>query len=192
MGYLFNTVKSLKSLHRAWKKIQENGRYSESPQTRTEIANFSIEEIANLRHVQRQLGRGEFEFEKQLGITKKKQGGGNIRPLVIAPVANRIVQRAILDVLVARVRVIQSIMDTPTSIGGIPRRGTRHAIALVFKAIDDGAHYFIRSDIEAFFTKIPRVEVQSFLSDSINEADFLLLFERALKTELINLDRLAE
>lgn len=159
MGSLYKSVKSLKVLHNAWRKVATNGRSSVSKETRNEIARFAEHEFVNLRHLQRSLGKGTFEFEKQRGLAIETNTTGKFRPLVIAPVANRIVQRAILDVLVSKVRAVKQVMNTPTSIGGIPGRGTRHALALVCNAIDQGATYFLRSDIRGFFTRIPRADV---------------------------------
>jgi hypothetical protein len=191
VGRLFSAVKHLDSLHRAWKKIQKNGRYSLSPQTSDEIQQFGKAEIANLRLLQKQLGHRDFEFGPQFGITIHKTNG-KVRPLVLAPLPNRIIQRALLDVLLDHSRPVKRIMATPTSIGGIPKRGTRHAIGLVCDAIDQGARYFIRSDIEGFFTRIPKTNVMDFLSSFSKDRDFLSLFENALNTELLNSEQLGE
>jgi len=169
MGSPYKSVKRLDVLHVAWRKVAVNGRASISKDTRNDIAKFGEDEFVNLRQIQRSLGKGTFQFEKQRGLTIETKTKGKFRPLVIAPVANRIVQRAILDVLVSKVRAIKQVMRTPTSIGGIPGRGTRHALALVCTADDQGATYCSRYDIRGFFTRIPRTNVQNFVAESVSD-----------------------
>jgi hypothetical protein len=50
----------------------------------------------------------------------------------------------------------------------------------------------VRSDIEGFFTKIPKSLVKAFIATHVKDQEFLRLFDGALETELENLDELAE
>ena len=68
----------------------------------------------------------------------------------------------------------------------------KSALDLVADAIARGASYYARSDIEGFFTKIPKRLVKDFLRKHIKDQEFLRLFDGALETELENLDELAE
>lgn len=83
--------------------------------------------------------------------------------------------------------MVKEILQTPTSIGGIPKRGVGHALALISDEIDRGAKYFIRSDISGFFTKIPRDELVTFFLSACDDDDFIALFEAAIITELANI-----
>ena len=62
---------------------------------------------------------------------------------------------------------------------------------MAHNVISNGAAYFIRSDIEGFFNKIPRKKVQSQLSKIIPEKRFAHLLDEAVITELDNLVDLA-
>ena len=98
-------------------------------------------------------------------------------------------QRAILDVLqqsddLPRVR---EILSTPTSIGGIPGRGTAHAIDLIENARRAGnANFVAGSDISGFFTQIDQAAVVRFIREQTDDDDFVDLFSRALRVELAN------
>ena len=65
-------------------------------------------------------------------------------------------------------------------------------MSLIWEATDAGAYYFVRSDIEGFFTKIPRAEVLSFIARFISDSEFLDLVGRATDTRLANLDQLGD
>lgn len=192
MGKLSKEVSRLSTLESAWRKVRDNGRLSKSAETKGEIERFDDREGHNLRVLQRQLATGKFKFAPQKGVAKKKPNSNKRRPLVLAPVENRIVQRAILEVLQAQVPKVRQILTTPTSIGGVPGRGTRHAIALVNQEIEKGARFFVRSDIEAFFTKIPRGRVVDFVASFVSDTELVDLFRAATTTELFNLEQLGE
>jgi len=70
-------------------------------------------------------------------------------------VRNRVVQRAILDVLQRDPR-ITVLLRTKHSFGGIEGRGIVHAMREVAKAVSAGHVHYYRSDIRDFFTAIPQ------------------------------------
>lgn len=115
------------------------------------------------------------------------------RPIVIAPIQNRIVQRSILEVLQTQPS-IQKYILVPTSYGGVkdPSNSKRVQDA-VFKAYEESIKdkvWYIRSDIREFFTKIDRQKVINTISQLISDDKFMELLESALTTELSNLEEL--
>ena len=120
-----------------------------------------------------------------------KASGKGTRPLVVAPVANRIVQRAILDVLQSTAPV-QAVLDTTTSFGGIKGRDRRKAISFAHHAIRGDHTHYIRSDIKNFFTEIPRKVVREFLAIQLGDDDLARLFLEATSTNLANLEALGD
>ena len=115
-----------------------------------------------------------------------------LRPIVISPIRNRIVQRAILNIL-QNFDPIKPYFEVPTSFGGISERGRENAIRMVYDLIEKGhAKYFIRSDIKSFFTKIPKANLYSIIQDNVDDKRFLPLFSEAISTEIINLEQLGE
>ena len=191
MAKLYAKVHSVGVLQDAWRKVRENGLNSISEDTYRQVTVFDENPIRHLRTIQDQLRQRRFSFSSQTGV-KIKRGKKKPRPLVIAPIKNRLVQRAVLDVLQGQVPAVKKVLDTRTSIGGIPGRGTRHGIALVQRAIEAGDRYYVRSDIEAFFTKIPRQNVINFVAEHVDDPQFVDLFRRATETELHNIDQLGE
>lgn len=187
MGSLYKYVYKQAALTKAWQKVRSNGLSSSSEDTRTKIHKFDEDSLYQLTLIQRQLSEKRFHFAPQKGLPiEKKKGSGKYRPVVLAPIRNRIVQRVLLNVLQADVPAIKKVLETPTSIGGIPKRGTRHAIKLIVDAMEDGARWFVSSDISGFFTKIPKKHVVNFIKSEIKDATFLDLFARAMDTTLEN------
>lgn len=115
------------------------------------------------------------------------------RPLVIASVEARIVQRAILEVL-QELPGIKGRVLAPTSFGAIKERGVPMAVTYAYMAAEKGAAYYIRSDIDAFFRNIPRAYVvdRVRLAAGVTDKVFLRLLSEATSVELDNLDALGK
>ena len=175
----------------AWRKIRHNGLKSTSRTTRELIKQFDTRSDTKLLHIANALSRRAFVFEPQAGVLIPKRSGKGKRPLVLAPVANRVVQRALLDLLQG-IPEVERIVGTSTSFGGVPGRSTAAAIAMARKAIRSGSKFFIRSDIDSFFTKIPREKVQGFVRDVTGDLDISSLFGDATATNLVNLEELGD
>ena len=186
----FERVRSQAILHNAWRKVRENGLQSPCKDTREKVREFDRDVVRGLRQIADQLRGIRFRFEPQIGI-RKRRAGKTPRPLVVAAVRNRIVQRAILDVLQLE-PAIQEILSTPTSFGGIRDRGVRCAIATACRTIEAGAKYYIRSDIQDFFARIPRLHVLAQIEDQVRDPDFTNLLHAATDTILANLDEIGE
>jgi hypothetical protein len=93
----YKLVRARRSLYKAWRHVRDNGLHSPSNETRNAILEFDQEAPRNLERIGRQLARHGFRFEPQTGYVQKK--GKKKRPIVIAAVKNRVVQRSMLDVL---------------------------------------------------------------------------------------------
>ncbi len=186
-------VRSLEVLLQAWHAIRRNGETSRSRKTREEVRAFGAEIPRKLRRLQERLRQPPYTFARQHGATPQKAKGKGKRPLVIAPIEDRIVQRAILDVLqdASELSGVQEVLATPTSIGGIRGRGVNLAIDLIEAAYRSGNAKFIAgSDISGFFTRIRQSEVVDFIRSQTDDVEFVELFANALRVDLANADEL--
>jgi retron-type reverse transcriptase len=192
MKTLLERVRAIETLGRAWRAILENGRSSRSILTRREIEEFARTSESRLTRIQRQLNRGCFKFGPAIGVPARKKGKNEIRPLVIAPIESRIVQRAIHDVLL-RVPSITHYVENPFSFGGVGKKpgndlgAVPAAIQAALDAIRGGATWVVRSDISSFFTKIPKPTVTQIVAEATNDPEFVEFFGRAIVVELKNL-----
>jgi len=192
------------NLEAAWRVIQRNGQSSNSIDVRSEIADFAVDPITKLNSLKYRLSRGKFAFGMAKGVPIKKIGPdgkptGKIRPIVLAPLETRIVQRAILNIL-TKLPEMRSYFDTPFSFGGI-RKVTEEAnsvtavpgaIAAIRDAIASGATFAATADIAGFFTKIPKPVVRKVVADVTADQEFMALFDAAVNVELHNLDLLSK
>ncbi|SFO81492.1 Reverse transcriptase (RNA-dependent DNA polymerase) [Bradyrhizobium sp. Ghvi] len=203
---LYKMVRSRSVLHPAWAVVRASGLASLSPETFRRTKSFDANWLSNVERLARQLRNQSFTFENEIGVALPK-GRGKLgrRPLVVAPIENRIVRRAILDVLQgdsssdvdARRRwtgipSVRAIMETPTSVGGIQSRGVPLGLSLIDNAVRNGYHWFIRSDIRDFFTRIPIADVVDFVRKATSDDAFCNLFAQALATNLANKQELEE
>ncbi len=191
------SVRRRRILTSAWLEVQRNGRLSKSAETREEIRKFAEHAPVHLERIQRQLAKNLFVFQPAMGVRAKKKGKTGFRPLVIAPVESRIVQRAIHDVLLS-VPGVEALVRTPYSFGGIRKHkedelsSVPAAIKAVLEGIGNGGAYVVRSDISKFFTRIPKSAVRKILETVINEPAFLDLFDKAVAAELVNIKELGK
>lgn len=183
----YRKVCSRKTLRAAWRVVYSNGINSDKEETRRLVKEFSIGIETHLERIYRQLLKGKFRFPPSQGIPIPRKGK-KPRPLVKSPIQTRVVQRAILEVLQSA-PALEPYYKNPTSFGGIKGKGlgVPGAVKTVNEAVEAGAKYYIRSDIDSFFTKIPRKIVLAKISGVISDHKFGCLLEKATDVELDNL-----
>jgi retron-type reverse transcriptase len=186
-------VRDIDVLLAAWHAIERNGETSRSPRTREDTKRFAADLPKRINAIQRRLRTGSYRFSPQIGATPAKASGKGKRPLVIAPIEDRIVQRAILDVLQEAPSLpgVIEVLSTPTSVGGIRGRGVEDALALIDAAYHRGDAVFVGgSDISGFFTQVRQADVVDFVREQTDDDDFIDLLARAMRVELANADKL--
>jgi hypothetical protein len=196
MGKLALAVSNLDHLFRAWRDVRAQVRRSVWPQLVAELSVIDAAPLRALRSIHNRLRRGEYRFSAKWGYAKRKSGGSR-RGITVHGVSDRIVQRAILDVLSSRDPAIRgqlgpipAILDTPTSFAGTPGRGLPEAIAMSVRVIRQGARAYALSDMKDSIPCVPRAEVVEFLRSNVDDPEFAELFEAALETEVLNRDDL--
>lgn len=197
---LVRAIRSKRLLERAWRAIQENARSSLSADVRHEVDTFAERASANIDSISARLSAKSFSFLPAKGapIPKKLADGSidksKIRPIVIAPVESRIVQRAILEILL-KVEELTKYAENPYSFGGI-RKGDKAlaavpaAINALLEAIGAGGRYVAFADIRSFFTRIPKARASTIIAKAVNDQEFIDFFDKAIAVELSNMAEL--
>jgi RNA-directed DNA polymerase len=194
---LLTQVRNLRCLERAWRSVRTNGLASKSDAVKNEIQKFDEDPSGNLRSLKSRLGHRSFKFPPARGVPIQKPGKKDIRPIVLADVETRIVQRAILDVLQG-MDALQPFFRNPHSFGGIKRQkdeplaAVPAAIKAVLDAIGDGARHVACADISGFFTRISKSAVSDIVAKAVGDEEFMGLFREAIHVELSNLAQLRE
>lgn len=195
---LLTKLRRYDTLEQAWRVVQNNARTSTSREIRQEVNDFAQAAGPKLRSICNRLSRGKFVFVPAKGIlsAKKDEFGrktGKFRPIVLAPLETRIVQRAFLEVLNG-IPSLESMLVTKFSFGGIRKSrvderssGVPAAIDAVLQAIADGCGFYACADIKAFFTRIPRIDVLQTIGRAVDDTEFMALLAQAVSTELENM-----
>lgn len=187
----YDTVRTERALYAAWSVVRANGLSSSSHETREEVKKFDQGLPRNIQRIARQLREGKFVFAHAKGLLLKKKSGGS-RPVVVAPIPSRIVQRAILDVVQATPAISRDL-KSGFNFGGVegPTFGVPGAIA---KALEVAQHsgYFIRTDIKSFFVDVPRDTAVRLIQAKIADERFNDLLKQATDTELRDMAKFGE
>lgn len=213
---LFEQVRSEQNIFSAWRHVKRSALTSGNADIRGKASEF---EHAHQRHLKRIIGQlrtGKLSFDPVEGVLKDKRkrlaAGKDPRPIAVSTIQNRVVQRAILQVLQPRqarnprdpdtryetvrddrLGRINDVNRSKYGVGGLiyPHGGVRPAVETIMTAINGGAKYYFQSDIRAFFTKIPSDKVIDFVRCETGDEAFVELFAKALEVHLGNEDELA-
>ena len=215
MGSLFFEMRGEQNLFSAWRHVKRSALYSTNNEIKGLAAEFEHRHQRYLKRFGRQLRESRFVFDPVEGILKDRKKrqleGKDPRPITIASLKNRIVQRAILQVLQPReiqderdldstfntiedprLGKINQINHSRFGVGGLlrPFGGVRPAINLIAAAINNGSSYYYRSDIKSFFTKIPTQRIVDFVREETKDQPLAEIFARGLEVHLKNEDEL--
>lgn len=186
LSNLYKKLHSVKRLRTAWSVVLRNGLSSKSKISRNEVEEFSIASETHLARIARQLRKKKFKFLPAHGIAiQKPNKPGKKRPIVVAPIENKILQRTILDVI-QEIPSIKKKLNSRYNFGGVEEVAVPQAIKKAYLTSLEKP-YFIRTDIKAFFDNIPRSTALNIISDLIADDDFNEILVKATNTELDNL-----
>ena len=182
---------------------------STSKDIRQEVDDFAQTSGTRLRSIAHRLSRNKFEFAPSKGILSAKRDAlgkktGKVRPIVLAPLESRIVQRALLDVLMEYPQ-LEIYINTPFSFGGVRKSqsgrskggkaalsGVPAAIECVLNDIGHGSRYYASADIKSFFTRISKKSVLETIGKIVQDTEFVAFLEQAIAIELANMEELRE
>lgn len=185
-------VRERGNLWSAWAHVRKSALSSSSRETRKQAQTIDTDPAGFVRRLQSDLKAERFVFAKQKGLLEDRTGK-DPRPLVVNPVGNRIVQRAVLQILQsdqsairAALGTLPSALETEGSVGGRPGRGPSDAVRLIGEAAEIGMTHFARSDIHSFFTNVPVPPLVEYVARETGDEAFASLFRAALAVELEN------
>ncbi len=215
MASLFENVRSEQNVFSAWRHVKKSAMSSANGDIRGAATEFEHSHQRHIRRIITQLREGRFKFDPVTGVLKDAKKriavGKDPRPIAIATLKNRIVQRAILQILQPRTAIdskdvntryrierderlgaINEVNKSKYGVGGLmhPYGGVEPAIRLIREAIDGGSKYFYQSDIKSFFTRIPTKTVVEFVRTQTQDDALSDLFEYALALHLDNEEEL--
>ncbi|MBZ0218756.1 MAG: hypothetical protein K8F25_19525 [Fimbriimonadaceae bacterium] len=215
MGDLFKAVRSESNMFAAWRHVKKSALNSGSPEIKGAAARFEHQHQRYIRRYIRELQQGKFVFDKVQGVLadkeKREKANKDPRPIAIATLKNRVVQRAILQILQPRkardtsevdtrfetvtnpaLGKINAVNSSEFGVGGLikPHGGVERGIKAIMSAMSQGAGLFYRSDIKGFFNDIPQAPVVEFVLSETGDHELAGLFASGLEVQLANADQL--
>lgn len=197
---IWNFFRSRKNIYNAWLHVRKSASQSKNSRIRDAALDFEARLPANLDRITKSLRKGIYRYPKAIGVIKDKavreRQGKPGRPIVVAAIEARVVQRAVLLSLQQKsaelgkysIGKIRAINESKVGIGGLPKPygGVDRAVEAIRNDIRLGATHYWRSDIVSFFSKIPKSKVIEFLSHEVQCPTFVSFFQQSLEVELEN------
>ena len=158
------------TLHVAWRKVRANkgGPGSDG----VTIQQFEANLTKHLRQLSRELTEERYYPLPVQKFTLKKSNGST-RELSVLTLKDRIVQRAVCDLIAP----IYEAKFLDCSFGYRPNRGVPHAIAEAAAIRSEGYGWVVHADIENFFDRMDTQILMRFLRASLKEPLILRLIQ---------------
>lgn len=175
---LIDKVARADTLHSAWEKVARNrGAAGVDGQSAEKFAARAEDYLQELEDALKQ-GRYQPQPVKRVDIPK---GPGQIRPLGIPAVKDRIVQTALK-------RVIEPIFEREfhdSSYGFRPGRGCKAALREVDRQLKEGYTHVVDADLKSYFDSIPHAKLMERVEERISDGRILALIRSYLAQDVM-------
>lgn len=158
------------TLHAAWRKVRANKGAPGSDGVT--IQQFEANLTKHLRQLSREIAEERYYPLPVQQFTMKKANGGT-RELSVLALRDRIVQRAVCDLIAP----IYEAKFLDCSFAYRPNRGVPHAVAQVTAIRAEGYTWGVHADIENFFDRMDTHILMRFLRASMNEPLIIRLIQ---------------
>ena len=184
---LLYRVADIENLNKAWRIVCKSALNSQSSKIVAQAKAFDQDSIRNLRRIESALKAGSFVFDGVYARLLPREGK-NPRPLAVAKIEARIVQRGIHDILLKNhgIKRLVKPVGKRNSFGGIKSESTKHAIEELCKCFHAGYNYYIASDIKDFFQGVSRQIVHEKIFSCLDDSSINSLIEDSVKCEIVN------
>ena len=172
---LIDKVSSRKSLQSALERVRRNGGSAGVDHERVE--DFDRKEEENLTKLSKSLQEGTYRPQAIRRKWIPKEGSGEMRPLGIPTVRDRIVQGSLRNVL-------EPIFEkdfAKQSYGFRPNRGCKDALRKVEELLKKGYTWIVDADLKGYFDSIPTEKLMRKVEEKISDGRLLELLRKYLK-----------
>ena len=176
---LIDKVYSHKNLMAAMIKVATNKGAAGVDHVKCE--EFTRNGLENLKKLKEQLRTGTYQPQAIRRVWIPKPGSTEKRPLGIPTVRDRVVQKAIVNVLEPIFE--QDFADT--SYGFRPGRGAQQALDRIEELLEAGHHYVVDADLKSYFDTIPHDRLLARIREKVADGRLLGLIESFLKAGIL-------
>jgi len=187
-------------LWRAWYSVRRRSNWASHGVDQQTVKEFDGSAKQQIKMIRSQLRDGTFKPQQYIGVAIAK-GRGRHRPISVATVRDRVVQRAILDAIWVHIR---DAVCHPFSFGGVREyrirgqrgketrrvRNVRSAAQNILSLRASGKAYVFETDIVDFYPSIDRKILLDRLQPLLPDESLSDLISSFIKTEVANASRL--
>ena len=172
---LMDKVWKMENLQRAVEKVTKGK--SQKKADGRKCRRYAQESDWRLPALQRNIQNGLYEPKPAQRIWIPKLGSKELRPLGIPEVENRVVERAVRN-------VIEPIFEhtfAQQSWGFRPGRGAKDALRQVNELLEKGKNWVVDADLKSYFDSIPQDKLMAAVSEHVADGRVLELIQKFLK-----------
>lgn len=177
---LIDKVAKEANLRAAWKQVRRNGGAPGVDRATIEMFENRLEE--NLERIHRELSSASYAPQPIRRVYIPKAGRpGEVRPLGIPTVRDRVVQTAMRNV----VEPIFEARFAEHSYGFRPGRGCKDALRRVRMLIDAGYMHVVDADFKGYFDSIPHDRLLHLIREQISDGRVLEILQSWLEQPIM-------
>lgn len=184
---MLEKLANIEALTKSWQEIKH--RLLSCGIDGVTIFSFKQNLDQNLQLISNRLLSGKYVFSslKAAPVDQKKSDGTNkIRALSVPTVADRVVQRALLNAIGPRLSIDYDL-DNEVSFGYLKGYGTRDAIDRVRELYREGYRFVFQADVINFFPSVDRERlISQLILPKLQDDSLAVLLRAALKIEIGN------
>ena len=175
---LYEQIYQVAVLERAWRAV----RRSKTPgPDKWTVKMFERDWPRHMAELARSLEERTYHPLPAGGYVKRKPDGGQ-RQISILSLRDRVVQRAVLEV----VRPVFALLLSPAAFGAMPGRGMGAALSRAEVLRRDGLHWVVRTDIKSFFDDVEHERVLTTFRAVTRDASLTALVQEWLDIGLLH------
>src|SRR5712671_8109206 len=182
---LIDKVYKRKNLEMAWEKVKENrGSGSIDGQSLTA---FEAQLGPQLARLQRELEEDTYQpLPVRQHPIPKRDKPGEMRPLGIPAIVDRVCQQALLN----RLEPIFEPLFDDSSFGYRRGRSAKDALRKMWREIEAGAEWIVDADLKNYFGSIDHEKLMTLVAQRVADGRVLTLIERMLTAGAMDKGRL--
>lgn len=186
LATLLQAIATPKYLKDSWDKLNKSnkGSYGMSHETIEEFAN-TIE--IQISEISKQLLSKKYQFNDVRGVLIPKKTKGEFRPLRIADIRDRLVQKA-LSSKIDELLSLKYNLNNPCSFAYQEGRGIEGAIKKLVEDFKNGNRIILEADIKKFFDNVNRKKLLEKVFKDLPDNTINDLIEDSLSQSVGNLD----
>ena len=188
---LLGKVAARPNLEKAWRDISQSARPLSHGISEQTIQNFRANYKNFLEEIRRELLSNTYKFNPYRAVTIEKKGGKK-RPLRIADIRDRVVQRAIARVLETQLSA-KFHLNNSVSHAYIKGKGVQTAIKQMLTHHRNGYKVVLEADIKNFFDTVDRNKLlEEMIFPALSDPSLNQLITKVFEMEIGNKENLPE